>query len=210
MYTINASDGGACQYGATQVMYFAASNVNLSLNDGKGQWQQGRICGQCFEIAVLTSQGVKTVVVRVMDRCADEYCGMDLGGLAPSLVMADGFGRYQGAWRPVSCVGHPETYDGETRLFVKEGSNAFWSAVQVRNPDMAVTAMDWQKQDDATISGNFAYASPSLENFYFVPAEVLQGNSTYVVTAHYSDGSAVRVTLTSAQLAQPEGQYPMR
>lgn len=209
MYTINASDGGACQYGATEVLYFAASNVNLAPNDGKGQWQEGRICGQCVEVTVLTSEGTKSVVVRIMDRCADENCGMDLGGLAPSSVMADGFGRYQGAWRFVSCVGHPETYDGDTSLFVKEGSNAFWSAVQVRNPDMAVTAMDWQEQDDASKSGSFAYASPSIENFYLVPTEVLQGNATYVVTVHYSNGATVKATLTSAQLAQPKGRYPL-
>lgn len=149
-------------------------------------------------------------MVRIMDRCADEHCGMDLGGLAPSTVMVDGFGRYQGTWRAVSCVGHPETYDGQTSLFVKEGSNAFWSAVQVRNPDMAVTSMDWQKENDTNTVGSFAYSSPSLENFYFVPEELLQGNSTYIVTAHYVDGTAVSATLSSAQLAQPEGLYPMQ
>ena len=209
MYTTLASDGGACQYGATGVMYFAAINVNLSPNDGQGQWQEGRFCGQCVEVTTLTSQGPKQIVVRIMDRCADEYCGIDLGGAAPADIMADGFGRYEGAWRLVSCIGHPETFDGDPSLFVKEGSNAYWAAVQVRNPDTAVTAIDWQKQDDPSSQGTFEYASPSIENYYLVPEEVLAGNATYLLTVRYADGSTATVSVTSAQLAEPLGIYPL-
>jgi hypothetical protein len=41
MYTTEASSGGACNYGATGVMYFAAVNVNVTPGDGRGHWQGG-------------------------------------------------------------------------------------------------------------------------------------------------------------------------
>ena len=44
-YSTSPSAGGACQYGTTQVRYFAAISVNLQPGDGKGAWQNGRICG---------------------------------------------------------------------------------------------------------------------------------------------------------------------
>ena len=190
-------------------MYFAAIDVNLEPNDGLGQWQEGRICGQCLEVTALTSAGPRQVVVRIMDKCADGYCGIDLGGKAPSDLMVDGFGRYEGAWRLVSCVGHPETYDGAPSLFVKEGSNAYWAAVQVRNPDTAVTAIEWRKQSDPGSQGTFAYAGPSIENYHLVPTEVLQGNTTYDLTVRYVDGSAAAVSLTSTELARSEATFPL-
>ncbi|MGE5786648.1 MAG: hypothetical protein ACM3ZE_18780 [Myxococcales bacterium] len=209
MYTTESSDGGACNYGKTGVLYFAAINVSESAGDGKGQWQEGRFCGQCVEVTVITTKGPKQVVVRIMDRCADEYCGVDLGGEAPSAIMADGFGRYDGAWRLVSCSGHPEVFDGVPSLFVKEGSNSFWSAIQVRNPAAAVVGIDWKNQADASKSGSFNYGSPSLENYYFVPQEVLQGKSNYLVTVKYSDGATAGTVVTSEQLAQPLALYPL-
>jgi expansin (peptidoglycan-binding protein) len=209
MYTELSSDGGACQYGSTGVMYFAAIDVNLEPNDGLGQWQEGRICGQCVEVTALTSEGAKQVVVRIMDKCADGYCGIDLGGNAPSDLMVDGFGRYEGAWRLVTCVGHPETYDGQPSLFVKDGSNGYWSAVQVRNPDTAVAAIEWQDLGDAGSQGTFSYASPSIENYYLVPTEVLQGNATYDLTVRYVDGTAATVSVTSGELAEPGATYPL-
>lgn len=56
---------------------------------------------------MLTAQGLKTTVVRIVDKCPDNHCGIDLGGTAPSAVMADGFGRYADQWRLVACGGHP-------------------------------------------------------------------------------------------------------
>ena len=57
MYTTEASDGGACNYGTTNVMYFAAMSVNVVPGDAMGQWQGGSICGQCVEVTAITSQG---------------------------------------------------------------------------------------------------------------------------------------------------------
>jgi expansin (peptidoglycan-binding protein) len=142
-----------------------------------------------------------------MDKCPDANCGIDLGGAAPATIMVDGFGRYEGAWEYVSCVGHPEVFDGPTTLYVKDGSNAYWAAVQVRNPLMGVTAMNWQNQSDATQSGALTYAGTQAENYYLVPTEVLQANAQFDITVTYRDRSTVRITLSSAQLSQAQTAY---
>jgi hypothetical protein len=207
MYSTAASSGGACLYGNTKVLFFAAMSVNVEPGDGKSQWQEGRLCGQCARVTVLTTQGPKQVVVRIMDKCPDGYCGLDLGGTAPSTVMLDGFGRYDGAWELISCAGHEEVFDGPTTLFVKDGSGPYWSAVQVRNPLMSVTAMNWQNRSDVSRKGAFDYASPQIENYFLIPVEVLQANATFDITITYRDGSTATIALTSAQLAIAESAY---
>jgi hypothetical protein len=202
MYTTEASNGGACNYGATSVRYFAAVNVNVSPGDGQGQWKGGRICGQCAEVTALTSQGPRSVVLRIMDRCPDASCGMDLGGDAPAAIMLDGFGRYDGSWRFVACTGHPEVSDGAPSLFVVTGSNAWWSRVQVRNPPWPVTTISWA-DPAGTAAGAFPFAADP-ENTFAVPAEALQASAaTLLVTVTYADGSTATARLAPADLASP-------
>jgi uncharacterized repeat protein (TIGR02543 family) len=210
MYTTAPSDGGACNYGTTKVMYFAAMSVNVQLGDGRGLWQGGRICGQCAEATALTSQGPKTVVVRIMDKCPDAYCGIDLGGAAPGAVMIDGTGRYDGKWRLVSCAGHPEVSDGAPSLYVLQGSNAWWSRVQVRNPSTAVDTIEWQDASNAAARGTFPYATDP-ENSFEVPVDaVLQSSiASFLLTVHYVDGSEATVRVSRAQLASEKGSYPL-
>ena len=208
MYSTEASSGGACNYGATKVMYFVAVNVNVTPGDGLGQWQAGHACGQCAEVTALTTHGPQSVVVRIMDKCADVYCGMDLGGLAPAAIMSDGFGRFAGSWRFVSCTGHPEVFDGPTSLHVSSGANRYWSRVQVRNPPSAVQSIEWR--DSAAATGAFPYASDP-ENTFEVPPSVLQSTVTSLtVTARFGDGSSATVDLGPGQLAVENASYVMK
>jgi expansin (peptidoglycan-binding protein) len=204
MYTTEPSQGGACLYGNTGIAYFAAINVSVSPGDGKGQWNDGRICGQCVEVQVRTSTSIQSVVVRIMDRCADANCGIDLGGQAPAQVMLDGFGRYEGVWKFVSCDGHPEVFDGPTALHVKEGSNGYWAAIQVRNPPTAVDAIDWKSGSLSPSSGTLTYSSPQMENYYLVPSEVLRSNADVELTIRFRDGSTRTRTVASAKLGEAD------
>jgi expansin (peptidoglycan-binding protein) len=210
MYTTQASNGGACNYGTTKVMSFAAMSVNVQPGDGKGQWQGGRICGQCAEVTALTSQGPKTVVVRIMDKCPDGFCGIDLGGSAPGAVMLDGSGRYDGAWRFVSCAGHPEVSDGAPSLSVLNGSNAWWSRVQVRNPPSAVDSIEWQDAANAATHGTFPYATDPENTFEVPVSSVLQSTiASFKITVHFVDGSKATVQVSRAQLGAQGGSYPL-
>ncbi len=209
MYSTAASNGGACNYGSTNVMYYAAINVNVASGDSKGQWQGGRICGQCAEVTALTSQGPKTVVVRIMDKCPDGNCGIDLGGSAPGVIMLDGSGRYDGKWRFVACDGHSEVSDGSPTLNVINGSNAWWSRVHVRNPLAAVASIEWQ-DTVGTAKGTFPFAADP-ENAFEVPVnEVLQsGLTTLLITVNYTDGRTATVRLSPAQLGTQGGSYAL-
>jgi len=208
MYTTEASSGGACNYGPTKVAYFAAVNVNITPGDGLGQWHGGRACGQCLEVTALTTRGPQSVVVRIMDKCPDGYCGVDLGGLAPAAIMRDGFGRYDGSWRFVSCSGHPEVSDGPPSLNVSSGANAYWSRVQVRNPPGAVESIAWR--DSQGLGDPFPYAADP-ENTFEVPPSVMQSTvATITVTAQFSDGTTASVNLSPGQLAVENAKYEMR
>ncbi len=207
MYTTNASTGGACNYGVTKVMYFVAVNVSITPGDGQGQWHSGRICGQCVEVTAVTTQGAQSVLARIMDKCPDSYCGMDLGGAAPEAIMLDGFGRYDGSWHFVSCSGHPEVSDGPTSLYVSTGASPYWSRVQIRNPPGAVLSIVWR--DSLGASGTFSYASDP-ENTFEVPTSVLQSTATTVtVTAVFSDGSSESVEVAPSRLATEDTSYGM-
>jgi uncharacterized repeat protein (TIGR02543 family) len=209
MFSTLASAGGACNYGSTKVMYYASINVNVQPGDGKGQWQSGRICGQCAEVTTLTSQGPKSVVVRIMDKCADSYCGINLAGSAPAAVMLDGAGRYDGEWRFLSCSGHPEVSDEAPSLAVIGGSNPDWARVRVHNPNSAVTSIEWQSTS-GTASGSFPYATDP-ENAFEVPVDgVLQSKAaSFLITVRYSDGSTSTAQLSPSQLAASNKTYPL-
>lgn len=210
MYSTSASDGGACNYGSTPVMYYAAINVNVLPGDGKGQWQHGRSCGQCAEVTVLTSSGPRTVVVRVMDKCPDRDCGVDLGGAAPDAIMLDGHGRYAGTWRLVSCAGHPEVSGGIPRLAVLPGSNRWWSRVQVRDAAWPVATLEW-REPSGVARGAFPYATDP-ENAFEVPASDVLGSSAATVRVDVTlvDGSSASVHLSPAQLASENAEYPLQ
>ncbi len=208
MYATGPSAGGACNYGVTSVLYYAAVNVNVAPGDGQGQWQDGRMCGQCVEVTASTSQGPQSVIVRIMDKCPDGDCGIDLGGSAPAAIMLDGFGRYDGSWRFVSCAGHPEVSDGSSSLFVSDGSNTWWSRVQVRNPPSAVASIVWQ-DPAGPAPVVFPYATDP-ENTFEVPMEALQSSATSIsITVQYADGTSATAQLGPGQLAAANTAYPL-
>jgi uncharacterized repeat protein (TIGR02543 family) len=209
MYSTAASNGGACNYGTTDIMSYAAMSVNVLPGDAQGQWQGGKICGQCAEVTALTSQGPKSVIVRITDKCPDAFCGIDLGGSAPGQIMLDGSGRYTGKWRFVSCDGHPEVSDGAPTLEVFNGSNAWWSRVHVRNGRMATASITWQDAAGGA-GGEFPFAGDP-ENTFEVPVDtVLQsGMQSVLITVHYGDGTTATVTLSPGQLSTAAASYPL-
>lgn len=210
MYSTSASNGGACGYGSTNIQSYAAIHANVAAGDGQGPWQHGKVCGQCAEVTVLTSQGLKTTTVRIVDKCPDNHCGIDLGGTAPSAVMADGFGRYAGQWRFVACSGQAGVSDGAPTLNVKDGSNPWWSRVRVHNPTTGVASIDY-KDTASSAQGSFAFDTTNVENAYEVPVgAVLQSSAAqFLITVNYVDGTKATVQLSPAQLGTASASYPL-
>jgi hypothetical protein len=200
------SEGGACNYGSTKISYFAAINVNVRAPDEHGQWQGGKVCGQCALVRIKTPDGWKETVVRIMDKCTDEYCGIVLGGAPARDMMGERPGRYQGSWSFVSCEGHPQVSDGSPAIHVKEGSSASWALVQVRNPLEGVIGINW-RSDDGASGGAFPYASEA-ENYFRVPEQVLRRRAV-LLTINYRNQTSVSIELNVNQLVRPRADIPL-
>lgn len=194
-----ASSGGACNYGKTDIHYYAAIHVNVSSGDDKGPWNGGLACGGCVRVKAKTPDGWKRVTVRIMDRCPDESCGVDLGGAPASDIMGIDVGRYYGEWEFVSCEGVEGVWDDSTSIWVKEGASAYWSVVQVRNPKDAVKSISMNGQELKIFSG--------AENFWEVPQEILQSGSDVKIQVEYRSGTPDVWKLASSDLTKSEGNY---
>ncbi|MCF0223494.1 MAG: hypothetical protein HUK20_04430 [Fibrobacter sp.] len=191
--------GGACNYGQTNIQYYAAIHVNVSSGDDRGPWKGGLACGGCVRVKAKTPEGWKRVTVRITDRCPDESCGVDLGGAPASDIMGNTVGRYYGEWEFVSCEGVDGVWGDSTSLWVKEGASAYWSVVQVRNPKDAVKSISIDGRELQVFSG--------AENFWEVPQEFLQSPSEVQIVVEYRSGEPDVWTLPGSSLTEGEANF---
>ncbi|HNY30425.1 MAG TPA: expansin-like protein [Fibrobacteria bacterium] len=205
--TTAISSGGACNYGITGIRFYAAIQVDLAMGDAAGQWRQGRACGQGARVRAHTAQGVKETFVRIMDKCPDPHCGIDLGGAPAAAIMGPQPGRYQGEWTFESCKGHPELFDGPTHLWTKEGSSAFWSLIQVRNPWTAVASLRWRSAKNPAGTWSEMSWATEAENFFKVPTEFFAGEDSVDLGVLYVDSTSHSVRLLPTDLAKPRASY---
>ena len=197
------SSGGACNYGVTGITRYAAIQVNHLPGDLQGQWNGGRICGQCVLVRARTDSGWKQTVARIVDKCPDASCGIDLGGQPALDLMGAQAGRYSGEWAFVSCTGHPELFDGSSRLWIKEGSNPYWSLVQVRDPLQAVEALRYRRVGGSDSSWSDMAWATEAENFLKVPGDVLKDSaSLYDIRVFYGDGSVQSASVPGGEFAK--------
>lgn len=194
--------GGACNYGQTNIKYYAAIHVNVSPGDDKGPWDGGAACGGCVHVKARTPEGWKEVTVRITDRCPDANCGVDLGGAPAADIMGNRVGRYYGEWEFVSCEGVNGVWGDSTSLWVKEGASEFWSIIQVRNPkDMvkgiAIYGIDTRDFYELEMV-------VGTENFWTVPKNVLQTDNRYRVVVKYRTGTDDEWKMKGSDLAVPE------
>jgi len=199
------SQGGACNYGETNIQYYAAVHVHQNSGDNLGPWNNGLACGACVSVKVKTPTGWKKTIVRITDKCPDEYCGIDLGG-APTLdLMGKEVGRYEGEWEFVPCKGIKNVYGDSTSIYTKEGTNSFWSVIQVRNPPDALKSITLVNLKDST-TYNLELAIEA-ENYWGVPSDVLQSEDSFSITVTYRSGEPDTWILTGNQLAQEQETY---
>ena len=194
--------GGACNYGQTNIQYYAAIHVNVSPGDDKGPWDGGAACGGCVHVKAKTPDGWKEVTVRITDRCPDANCGVDLGGAPASDIMGNLVGRYYGEWEFVSCEGVEGVWGDSTSIWVKEGASEYWSIIQVRNPKDMVKKIEIRGLDS-----DDAYTLEMVigtENFWTVPVAVLKTDNRYRVVVTYRTGTDDEWVLKGSELAVPE------
>lgn len=196
--------GGACNYGQTNIQYYAAIHVNVSSGDNEGPWNGGRACGACVRVKAKTPEGFKQVTVRITDRCPDESCGVDLGGAPAADIMGNAVGRYYGEWEFVSCEGVDGVWGDSSSVWVKEGASEFWSIIQVRNPKDAVVKISAiGKNSEPEI---LKYATEA-ENFWAVPQSILQKDDDVELVIEYRTGVPDTLKIKGRNLAVGEGNY---
>ena len=125
----DADGSGSCSFDPGRDPMVAAMNDPDYAN---AAW-----CGGCVEVT--GPEG--TVIVRIVDRCPGCASGdLDLSREAFAMIAPIEQGRVPITWRPVACrVGGPIEYR------FKDGSNEWWTAIQIRNhryPIARVAARD--------------------------------------------------------------------
>ena len=202
------SQGGACNYGSTGIRYYAAINVNQIPGDAQGQWNDGRCCGRCARVQVRNSDGeVRTTVVRIVDKCPDDNCGIDLGGAPAGKIMGNQPGRYSGSWEWVNCEEYDGVSDGPATIYTKEGTNEWWSLIQVRNGSGAVSNIRIRKIDGGSwIPLKWA---TEAENFFTVPEQMLQDEEQWKIEVLWDTGTRGSLLLPGNRLAVEDTSYQL-
>lgn len=204
----STSAGGACNCEVTGILYYAAINVNQKLNDNLGQWQNGKACGKCAKVRALTKDGYRSTIVRIMDKCADEYCGIDLGGAPARDLMGTQPGRYSGEWEWVSCAGVEGVSDGPAVLHVKTGSGSYWSRIQVRNGDGGVTGIRVRKA--GTMQWEELAWDTTIENYFIVPTYIPQDDGNWEIEVRWDFGSGITVTVPGQALSKSDSDILLK
>jgi expansin (peptidoglycan-binding protein) len=160
--TYYAADGsGNCSFPATpnDLMVAAMNQVEY---DGSAA------CGECVKV-----NGPKgSVVVRIVDRCPECLKGhIDLSKEAFAKIADVALGVVQVTWQVVPCqVSGPIIYH------FKDGSNQWWTAIQVRNHRYAIKSLE------AQVGGSFQTLPREMYNYFVASSGLGPGPYTLRVT----------------------------
>jgi expansin (peptidoglycan-binding protein) len=150
--TYYAADGtGNCSFDASPTdLLVAAMNAP---DYGTAQW-----CGAC--VAVTGPKGA--VTVRIVDQCPGCKQGdLDLSPQAFDMIADHAAGRVPITWHEVAC-----NVTGPIDYHFKDGANAYWTAIQIRNARYPIAKVEAMK-------GGTYTAIPRLDYNYFVDASGL-------------------------------------
>ena len=128
-YYAEANGTGNCSFDATPRDLDVAAII-------KTEYQGSAVCGACAEI-----QGPKgTLRVRIVDSCPNCTTAghLDLSPSAFDKLADRALGRVPVKWRFVTC---PVT--GALRYRFKEGSNPWWTGIQVLNHHKPIRKLEW-------------------------------------------------------------------
>ncbi|QQR89785.1 MAG: hypothetical protein IPJ88_16655 [Myxococcales bacterium] len=131
-YYFEADGSGNCLFDATPSDPMVAA---LASNAYNGSYA----CGQCIQVDGPDG----SVTVRVVDSCPD--CMNDQVDLHPQAfdgIAARELGRVDITWKVVPC-----DVSGAVRFHFKDGSNPYWTAVQIRNHRHGVAKLEAKQAD---------------------------------------------------------------
>jgi expansin (peptidoglycan-binding protein) len=165
----DATGAGACGYDPSP------TDLDVVALDSR-QYQNAAWCGACVKV-----DGPKgSVTVRVVDECptCDSEKHLDLSRSAFAKVADLELGRVKVKWQFVSCP-----VSGPVAFKFKEGSNEWWTAIQVRNHRLPI------KSVEANVSGTWR-ALERVSYGYFV-ADPGLGKGPYELRVTAIDGKVL-------------------
>lgn len=173
----DADGSGNCSFEPGGDLMVAAMNAP--------DYDRAAWCGGCVDI----DGPAGTVTVRIVDQCPGCASGdLDLSREAFALISPLAAGRVPITWREVPC-----DVTGPIRYRFKEGSNAYWTAIQIRNHRYPIAQVAARQADGA-------WRDLPRESYnYFVAADGL-GPGPYALRVTDDRGQA----LTDAGIALAE------
>lgn len=162
-----ASGAGACMFDTTwnDLMVLAMNRIDFDSTN---------ICGGCATVT-----GPKgTITVRIVDLCPECPKGnIDLSPSAFAKIADTSQGRVAATWKIVSC-----NVEGPILYRFKEGSNQWWTAVQVRNHLNPIARLEY-----LTAQGTYKNVKRAEYNYFIEPAGMDPGPFTFRVIDIYNN-----------------------
>ncbi len=154
------SDGGHCSYGRVSTTLFGAMN--------HAEYANSTACGVCARIRGPNGE----VTVKIVDECPECKVGdIDLSEEAFSKLAPMSRGRIPITWGYIRCnVSGPIVYH------FKEGSNQWWTAVQIRNAPRRVYKLE------AKTNGQFVVLRRESYNYFIADSGLGAGPYAFRVT----------------------------
>jgi expansin len=185
-----ATGAGNCSFDADPSKPLLVGAMN---ND---DWANSGVCGACAHVKGPDG----AVTVRIVDRCPECVHGdIDLSPDAFKMLAPLEKGRIPISWQFVPCdVTGPVVYH------FKEGSNQWWSAVQIRNHRNAVAKLEWRADD-----GSFREAPRESYNYFIEASGMGPGPYTLRITDVF--GSILEdsgIPFVEAGDSPGKGQFP--
>jgi len=152
-------------------------------------------CGACAHVVGPSGE----VTVRIVDRCPECPQGnLDLSPEAFAKIAELGLGRVSIEWQYVPC-----NVSGPIRYRFKEGSNPYWTAIQLRNHRHAIAKLEFEK------SGTFVAVKREDYNYFVEASGMGAGPYRLRVTDVYGQSLVDEgIPLGDAKEAAGAAQFP--
>ena len=167
--TYYAADGtGNCSFDASPNDLLVAAMNAVDYNNAA--W-----CGACLEVTGPTG----VVTVRVVDQCPEcQHGDLDLSPQAFEMLSPLSAGRIPITWHEVAC-----NVSGPIAYHFKDGANAYWTAIQIRNHRYPIATVE------AQVDGAWSEI-PRVDYNYFVETSGL-GPGPYALRVTDTRGHTV-------------------
>jgi expansin len=137
------------------------------------QYDSSMTCGACVEVT--GNKG--SIVISIEDRCPEcKYGDIDLSEDAFPFIDDKVNGRVPISWKIVPCP-----VQGAVKLYFKEGSSQWWTAVQVRNHKYPVVKLEYK------VNNEWVNVHREMYNYFVVQSGMGPGPFSFRITDMYGD-----------------------